>query len=181
MFKRFVQLMCVVTFVAGLNGCGGTPSEPPAAKMMPDLPGYKVVEGETLTGYIGKLAGGAALLAAQPELTAAALVVEQIVGCYQEVGAVQARVYSNEETPLSAGAVAIADRNALNDPMNLFKCVAPMVLDAAGADGAALEIKPCTASYTLARDDNEFYIVYVGTTEEICHEFCTNLEGCEVH
>jgi hypothetical protein len=181
MSKRSIQLLCVMVCVAVLSGCGETPSEPPAAKMLPDLPGYQVVEGETLTGHIGKLAGGAALLAAQPELAAAAIAVEEIVGCYQEVGAVQARVYSNEEMPLSAGAVAIADRDALTNPMNLFRCAAPRVFDAARTEGGALQIEPCTASYTLERDDNEFYIVYVGTTAEICHEFCANLEGCEAH
>ena len=94
------------------------------------------------------------------------------------MGAVQGRVYSNQESPLSAGAVAIADRNVLLDPQNLFKCVAPVIPDA----GAGVpEIKPCTAGYTLAKDNNEFYIVYVGTTEEICRAFCAALEGCTAH
>jgi hypothetical protein len=43
------------------------------------------------------------------------------------------------------------------------------------------EIEPCTASYTLAKDNNEFYIVYAGTTTEMCRTFCSNLEGCTAH
>jgi len=181
--SRFsVQLLCVLALASVLSGCGVQPSaEPPAVEMLPDLPGYHVVEGEVLTDYISKLSGGAALLAAQPELAAAVLVVDQIVSCYQDIGAAQTRLYSNKEMPLSAGAVAIADRNALTDPLNLFKCVAPVVFDAAETDASALEIKPCSASYTLSRDGNEFYIVYAGTTEEICQAFCANLEGCTAH
>ena len=182
MFKFFTQLLCVLVLSAMLSGCGvQPPAVPPAVEMLPDLPGYYVVEGEVLTDYISKLSGGAALLAGHPELAAAVVVVDQIVSCYQEIGAARVQLYSNEEMPLSAGAVAIADRNALTDPVNLFKCVAPMVLDSAEADASQLQIQPCSASYTLSRDDNEFYIVYAGTTEEICHEFCTNLEGCEAH
>jgi hypothetical protein len=147
--------------------------------MLPDLPGYYVVEGEVLTDHITNLSEGAALLAAQPELAAAILVVDQIVSCYQDIGAAQLQLYSNEEMPLSAGAVAIADRNALTDPVNLFKCVAPVVFDSSRADAPQFEL--CTTSYTLSREDNEFYIVYAGTTEEICHAFCAQLEGCTAH
>ncbi len=181
MSKFSIQLLYVLALATLLSGCGGEqpPAVPPAVEMLPDLPGHYVVEGEVLTDHITNLAEGAALLAAQPELAAAVLVVDQIVSCYQDIGAAQVQLYANEEMPLSAGAVAIADRNALTDPVNLFKCVAPVVFDTGEADMP--QIQPCSASYTLERDDNEFYIVYAGTTEEICHAFCSQLEGCEAH
>ncbi len=160
-----------------LPGSGGSTPQPPAVTMLPDLPGYTVVEGQTLTSYIGKLSGGAALLTGQPELAATLTVVDAIIGCYQQIGAVRARVYSNQAEPLSAGAVAIADRNALLDPANLFKCVAP----SAAPRAQAVKIEPCKASYTLARDGDEYYILYAGTTQEICQAFCRNLEGCTAH
>jgi hypothetical protein len=189
MFKkgtgRVFLLLIGVAILMGVGsmllGVGDPDTDPPAGDLLPSLPGYNVVEGQELTGYIGKLSGGAALLAGQPELAAAIAVVDQIVGCYQDVGAAQARLYSDQEAPLSAGAVAIADRNALIDPQNLFKCVAPMIPDGAQDQAGAPAINPCTASYTLERDDNEFYIVYAGTTEEICRAFCAALEGCTAH
>ena len=159
----------------------GSPTEPPAVMLLPELSGYYVVEGESLTDYIGTLGGGAALLAGQPELAAAVVVVDEIAGCYQEVGAVQVQVYADQAEPLSAGAVAIADRNAMLDPANLFECVAPAIPDASGVGASSVEIEPCTASYTLGRDGNEFYIVYAGTTEAICQAFCAALEGCTAH
>ena len=145
--------------------------------MLPTLSGYNKVEGQTLTSYIGKLSGGTSLLTGHPELAATLTAVDAIVGCYQQVGAVRARLYSNQASPLSAGTVAIADRNALLDPANLFKCVAPNVA-----------FRPSRSRFNRARptirfkrDGNEFYILYAGTTMEICQAFCKNLEGCTAH
>ncbi len=148
--------------------------------MLPDLPNHTVVEGQTLTEYFGTLSEGAALLAGHPELAALALGVDKFIGCYQDVGAVQARIYSDKENPLSAGAVAIADRNALLDPRNLLACIKP-VPEAGGVSIQSFAIEPCSASYTLARDGNEFYILYAGTTQEICRAFCAQLEECTAH
>ncbi len=184
MSKLTTRLVCVMALVALLSGCdfipglGGQPTiVPPAAEMLPNLPGYTVVEGETLTGHLTKLSGGAALLAGQPELAALVAAVDGVVGCYQSVGAVRARLYSDQANPLSVGTVAIADKNALLDPMNLFKCVALKKINAT----QAITIEPCTANYTLTKDGNEFYVLYAGTTREICEAFCTNLEGCTTH
>jgi hypothetical protein len=152
------------------------PTAPPAAEtLLPKLPGYITAEGQTLTSYIGKLSGGAALLSGQPELAATLAAVDGIISCYQQVGAVRARLYSNQAMPLSAGTVAIADRKALTDPLNLFRCVAPNLRPKA----QSIQIEPCSASYTLPQDGNEFYILYAGTTPDICKAFCTNLQGCK--
>jgi len=187
MTKKIARLLSLLLLVTLLSGCDvledllGTPSEtPPAVEMLPELPNHIVVEGQTLTDYLGTLSEGAALLAGQPHLAALLAGVDQIIGCYQDVGAVQARVYSNEETPLSAGAVGIADKNALLDPVNLFRCVTPLAQPDA-AQGQAVDIQPCSTSYTLEKDGNEFYIIYAGTKEEICHAFCAQLEGCTAH
>ena len=187
MSKRITCLIAFVLLTTLLSGCDflsdllePTPAIPPAAEMLPDLPDYTVIEGQTLTDYIGTLSEGAALLTGHPEMAALALGVDKFIGCYQDVGAVRARVYSHKESPLSAGAVAIADRNALLDPKNLFACLKPAV-DADGASTQSFAIEPCSASYTLERDDNEFYILYAGTTQEICQAFCAQLEGCTVH
>jgi hypothetical protein len=181
--RQVLKRVCVIIVVAALSGCelvpgsGNSTAQPPAVTLLPNLPGYTVIEGQTLTGYIGKLSGGAALLTGQPELAVTLTAVDAIIGCYQQVGAVRARVYSSQASPLSAGAVAIADKKALLDPANLFRCVAPSLRTQA----QAVKIEPCKASYTLTRDGDEFYILYAGTTLEICQTFCRNLEGCTAH
>ena len=77
------------------------------------------------------------------------------------------------------GIVAIGDRNELLDPENLFTCVAPAIPDGGQPDMPPIQM--CSTSYTLVRDDNEFYIIYAGTTEEICTAFCATLEKCDAH
>jgi len=181
MFKSFIRLLNVMVILVLLSGCELTPGpvtptpEPPAAALLPKLSGYTTVEGQTLTSFIGTLSGGAALLAGQPELAAALAAVDGIVSCYQQVGAVRARVYSNQAAPLTAGTVAVADHNVLTDPVNLFRCVAPNVFT------QQQKIQLCSASYTLPREGNEFYILYAGTTLEMCQTFCSHLEGCTAH
>jgi len=178
---RWIALALLTALLSGCDIIAGilqpTPETPPAVEMLPDLPDYTVVEGQTLTDYLSSLSEGGALLAGYPEMTALFLGVDKFIGCYQDVGAVQARVYSNKENPLSAGAVAIADRNALLDPRNLLACIKPTP-EPGTAGIQTFGIEPCTASYTLAGDNNEFYILYAGTTAEICAAFCAELEGC---
>ncbi len=174
MFRK-VGLWCVIVLV--LAGCSVSASKtPPAVEMLPNLPDYNVVKGETLTEHIGKLSQGAALLTGQPQLAVTIVAVDHVISCYQEIGAVQAQIYSHKEMPLQSGIVGIADRNELLSPANLFKCVIP-----SSGGGREVKFDPCTASYTLERDDNEFYIIYAGTTEDMCKTFCAELEGCTEH
>lgn len=150
---------------------------PPVVQLMPDLPGYSVVEGQAVQDYIIDLAEGGTLLSGHPELATLITKVDGVITCYQEVGAVNARIYSDESFPLSSGAIAIADRNRLTDPAIFFHCVGGKALPFS----AQPTLNPCAHSYTLDKDNNEFYIIYVGTTSEICQTFCANLEGCTKH
>jgi hypothetical protein len=180
MLKTGTKLFLAITLLAFSGGCDQPPApstpttEPPAAALLPTLPGYTQIEGQTITSYLGKLSEGAALLTSHPELAATIAAVDGIIGCYQQVGAVRARIYSDQASPLSAGTVAIGDRNTLLDPINLFRCVAPNL----GPQAQPLTIKPCAASYTLSRSDNDFYILYAGTTPQVCQALCAHLESC---
>ncbi len=154
-------------------------TDPPAARLLPDLPAYRQVEGQTLTSYIGALSEGAALVAGQPQLAVTVGIVDQAIDCYQEVGAVRARLYSHRERPLEAGLVAIADDDRVNDPDNLFRCIAPATLNLEGTDEPVIE--PCAAAFTLVREDHTFHVIYAGSTYSVCRDFCSSIEGCQVH
>lgn len=153
--------------------------EPPAARLLPDLPAYRQIEGQSITGYIGALSEGAALLAGQPELALTVGALDGVIDCYQEVGGVRARVYSHAERPLEAGLVAIVDEARINDPDNLFRCVTPAALSLEGADEIAIE--PCAAALTLVNEEGTFYVVYAASTFSTCRDFCSALAGCQVH
>lgn len=151
---------------------------PTAEEMLPDLAGYNQVAGQDLTQYVSALSEGAALLASRPDLAAALKTTDSISNCYQESGAVRGRAYSNDQEPLEAGAVVIGDRNQLLSLETLAKCIlGPAAENQVSI--ASIEIEPCTKSYQLNKENNQFFIAYVGTTPNICQAFCSQLEGCE--
>jgi hypothetical protein len=156
-----------------LSAC--QPKQGSAKDLLPDVPNTTVIEGQTVTQFLAKLADGAALAAANPELIPVIQRIETSAGCYQDAGAVALRAYSDKSAPLTAGIVAIADRNALTDPANFLNCV---VKPQPGAANSAQTLQPCAKTYTLKKSDNEFYIAFVATTPEMCQTLCSKLEGC---
>ncbi len=173
MYKRLLllSLMAAIALTACQTQKGS------ASDMLPDVPNTTVVEGQTITQFIAKLADGAALAAANPQLVPVVQRVEASLTCYQDLGAVALRTYTDQQFPLSAGIVALIDRKALTDPANFANCVLGSA-QGSGAGAQRLTIQPCTKSYTLKKGDNEFYIAFVATTQEMCQAFCSRLEGC---
>jgi hypothetical protein len=172
MFKRIFLLTLIA--VIALTACQTQRGS--AKDMLPSVPNTTVVEGQTITQFLAKVADGAALVAANPQLIPLIQRVEASLTCYQDLGAVALRTYTDKTFPLSAGMVAIIDRKALTDPVNFANC---MLGKANGGEfGAATAINPCVKTYTLKKDDNEFYIAYIATTQEMCQAFCSRLEGC---
>jgi hypothetical protein len=172
MFKRIVLL----TLLAALALTACQTQRGSATDMLPDVPNSTVVEGQTITQFLAKAADGAALAAANPELIPLVQRVEASLTCYQGLGAVALRTYTDKTFPLSAGIVAIIDRNALTNPTNFANCVMGRAQAAEAA--TAPTIDPCVKNYTLKKDNNEFYIAYIATTKEMCTAFCSKLEGC---
>jgi hypothetical protein len=166
---RLIQLVLVIWLVAGC-----TPTRGGAPDLLPDIPNTQVVEGQKIQDFIKSLANGAALTAGQPELFAAVQFADGVIGCYQQIGAVAVRAYTDRTFPLSAGFVAVVDRNAATNPANLQQCLQGRP----SAQSAAPTVQPCAQTYTLKKDDNEFFIAYLATTKEMCEAICSRLEGC---
>ena len=179
MSKSFAVFVITITlllvFIVGCDGLGS--SSPNAADLLPDLAGYNTIEGQSFTEALTTL-GVLATLAGQPELGAPLATVSGVATCYQDAGAVNARVYSEQGEPVNSGIVAVGDRNALLNPITFLQCVPGRSGD---SSVQSMTIDACSHSYTLARDGNEFYILYAGLTPEMCQTFCSNLEGCTGH
>jgi len=161
------------TAVLLLSAC--QPKQGNAKALLPAVPNTTVVEGQTITQFLAKLADGAALAAANPELIPVIQRIETSATCYQDAGAVALRTYTDQTFPLSAGIVAIVDRNALTNPANFLSCV---VKPQPGVEAGAPTLEPCAKTYTLKKDENEFYVAYIATTPQMCEAFCSRLEGC---
>lgn len=169
MRTKFVfTLLAAMLFLTACN-----PNPGGATAMLPNISTANIVEGKTISEFLAGLPGGSTLKTAFPQLFSVVERVEQVTSCYSKIGAVAARTYSDKITPLSSGTVAIVDRNALLDPGNFNACVLqPRALSSQPT------ISPCAKAYTLKKDNNEFYIAYVASTQEMCAAFCSALEGC---
>ena len=172
MFKRILLPGLIAALV--LAAC--QPQQGSAKDLLPTIPDTTVVEGETITQFLAKAADGAALTAANPELVPLIQRVETSLTCYQGLGAVALRTYTDKQFALSAGIVAIVDRNALTNPTNFANCV--LGLAQARSATQTPTINPCVKTYTLQKDNNEFHIAYIATTQEMCQAICSHLQGC---
>jgi hypothetical protein len=173
MFRKTTWSMLVAVLL--LAAC--QPQKGGATDMLPDVPNTTVVEGQTITQFLSKLADGAALTTGNPQLIPLIQRVETSLNCYQNAGAVAVRTYTDKTFPLYAGIVAIVDRNALANPANFLNCV---VKPNPGIEAAQPTLEPCAKTYTLKKDENEFYIAYIATTPQMCETFCSKLEGCAI-
>jgi hypothetical protein len=171
MRRRIISISAVLMFVVA--ACTPTPGG--ATALLPNVPTANIVEGRTISEFLAGLPGGAALKTSFPQLFTVVEYVEQVTSCYQKIGAVAVRTYSDKVTPLSSGTVAIVDRNAITDPANLIACLGNTPNPSAQAQPA---ISPCAKTYTLKKENNEFYIAYIASTQEMCTAICSGLEGC---
>jgi hypothetical protein len=165
--------LSIVSLVLIATAC--TPTAGGAAALLPDVPNTTVVEGQSISDFIAKLADGAALTSANPQLILLIEKAEGTLACLQQTGAVAVRTYTDNAFPLSAGFIAIVDRNAITNLANWQQCLTGK----SGPSAQSVTLQPCVTTYTLTKDGNEFYIAYAATTAEMCQAFCSRLAGCQ--
>ncbi|MBN1963620.1 MAG: hypothetical protein JW910_03165 [Anaerolineae bacterium] len=187
MMWRLVVLMLVAALANTACGAitgGGTPSSsgPPAASLLPTLTGYNVVEGQSVQEFIAGLGEAASALLGQFQATAAIELIDRVAGCYQDIGAVALRLYSQQEYPVIAGGVAVANRDLLTDPQTFLYCVglAPQPSGLSEGQGGG-GLQPCFYNYSIEIQGDTYDIFYVGTDVQICQAFCAGLQGCTGH
>ncbi len=161
-----------------LNACGAAniTQEPSAEALLPNLTDYQMEDTLNIQDAVAKVAGVASLGAAQPELTAAIAAVSGVLTCYQKAGAIKGRTYVNKSNVLQSGVVVVINKNLVSDPTLLINCTVPHM--GAAPSGGGPTIQPCAKSYTLSKDNNQFYIAYAATNQTVCAAFCSALQGC---
>ena len=173
--QRIRQVVATLVVIVGVAACSSPPArDTSAASLMPALPDYNVTEATDLQDALAKVGAAGALTTAQPEIAAAITGANAISQCYQRAGAYEARVYVNKAQPLNLGAVIIINRNVLTNPDVFTSCVAPQAM----ARSAVPVIQPCSNTFTLKTDTNEYYVGYVGSNPEVCAAFCNTIQGC---
>jgi len=144
-----------------------------AQRFLPNLSnyGYTSIEASSISSAIASVGGSASLLTGDP--VAAALIgqIDGMIQCYQSVGAVAARIYT--ESDLSGalqgdipkvGALAVINQDRLAN--NFLQCA---VLPGMRSQSAGVE--PCLGSGTFSRDGETLHYVYAASNPELCSLF----------
>jgi hypothetical protein len=172
---RIAVLVLIAAVIFSACGQGNVTKEPSAAALMPSLAGYSVYNTLDLQDAMAKVAGAASLGSGNPELTALVAGVSGLSSCYQKAGGIEGRAYINQADISKAGIVVVVNRNVVTDPNTFLSCVSPR---RALAPNNTQAQQPCAKTYTLNKDNNQYYIGYAATNSEVCQAFCAALQGC---
>jgi hypothetical protein len=152
-----------------------------AQQFLPTLAGYTATNADNIVDALSSVAGAGSL--ATGNLPGAALItqINGMIQCYQNIGAVAARVYTPSDAAVilnaaqqgqipTAGVVAVVNRTRLLDTGNLISCALGGGLQAFSAQ--ADQPQPCagSGSFTAPNGDTMDF-VYAATNQTLCAQF----------
>lgn len=147
-----------------------------AQSYLPNLPGYTATEASSITDALTKVGAGASVLTGNLPMAGLIAKLDDTLRCYQQVGAVAARVYTerNVAETVAGGAVpklgVLAVVNTTRVQRNLFSCV---LNTGAGAQAQAQAetIQPCGGSGSFTVNNENLQYVYAATSPDLCSTF----------
>ncbi len=158
---------------------GDTASDASAAQQfVTDLPGYVSINANNITDALSTISGGASILTGNPVAAAMIAQIDGMIACYQDVGAVAAKIYAQPDlTKVAAGqvptvgALAVINQNRLVN--NFLPCAlgSPRGLSAQAASAA----QPCGSSGTFSANGETLWYVYAATQQELCTAIAQHL------
>jgi hypothetical protein len=175
MLKRLFILM-IMLLVAGCSlvaSTGDTQNDPTAAQQfLPNIVGYTATDAGDIASTLAKIAGGANLLSGNFVFAALVTKIDGMIQCYQNVGAVTARIYTqsaiditNPEIP-GVGALAILNEDRLRD--NFLQCALGSSDD---FSAQAAQIEPCFGVGDFQISGETLRYMYAATKPELCAAF----------
>ncbi len=160
---------------------GDTAQDAAAAQsVMPNFTnyGYTSTDAMSITNAITTIGGGGALITGNPAGAAMIAKLDDMIRCYQSVGAVAARVYTQVdigqlvqgEIP-KVGALAVINRDRLQ--RNLLPCA---LNTGQGFAAQSAEIEPCSGSGTTVRFGETLDYIYAATDPQLCNLFAAAMQ-----
>jgi hypothetical protein len=150
-------------------------TDPAAAQsFLPTIPGYATIEARSLSEALSTVSGGAALLSGNAVLAGLVTRIDGMMQCYQNVGAVAARIYT--EANLTSvvqgqipkiGVLAVVNQDRLVS--NFFNCALGGQSEALSAQAA--EPQPCSGFGTTTVNGQTIHYIYAATAQELCTIF----------
>ncbi len=175
--RKWIILMLALAAI--VTGCqvvpttGDTASDAAAAqRFVPQsLPGYVVTDATSVADALTKVGASGALVSGNAPLAAAVAKIDDMIRCYQGVGAVAARVYT-EANIISVvsgqvpkiGAIAVVNTTRLQ--RNLLQCVLNT-----GPSAQAAGVQPCGSSGSFTVNGENLEYVFAATDPQLCTVF----------
>jgi hypothetical protein len=183
MFRRILLLVAVVMIGAacsrlGLPGgaavptTGNTSSDPSsAAQFVPDLPGYLSTNASNISTAVSTISGGASILSGNPISAALIAQIDGMIACYQNVGAVAAKVYAQADlASLTQGQIPALGALAVINQDRLVNNFLPCALGSGSADSFSAQAaeQPCSGSGSFVVNNETLWYLYAATKQELC-------------
>ncbi len=184
--RKFLLLIVLALFAAmlaaALAACSTGDSRTDAAaaqSFLPTVPGFNTVDADSIAD--GLAAAGAAANASFGNFlgSAAVLKVNDVIQCYQDVGAASALLYvpqtlvGGTQFP-EVGAVAVINETRIQ--RNLLQCVLGTA-DRGAATAQAAAFEPCNMSGRFTASNEQFNFVYIGTGPALCSAYQAHFTG----
>ncbi|HRL10718.1 MAG TPA: hypothetical protein PKX07_02500 [Aggregatilineales bacterium] len=173
MIKRIALLIVLLLVVSACDAVGtptGSASDSTSAQsVMPAIADYQSIEATSIQAALTTAGVGGSLASGNPIAAGAITRIDQMITCYQSVGAVSARVYVRIN-PMTAGALAVVNEDRLAE--NLLACaVNPTGARAQTAD------QPCGGSGRFTYQGNNYSYVYGASSQDLCNAFVTHFNA----
>lgn len=158
---------------------GNTSSDAAAAQQyVPDLPGYLTTNAASLTSAISTISGGASLITGNPITAAMIAQIDGMVTCYQNVGAVAAKIYAQADiASLTQGQIPTIGALAVINQDRLVNNFLPCALGSGQGFSAqqAEQPQPCASSGTFTANGNTYWYLYAATQQQLCDVIAQHL------
>ncbi|MBZ0276863.1 MAG: hypothetical protein K8I60_12000 [Anaerolineae bacterium] len=175
---RKIGLVTILLGIIFLAACqvvpatGDTANDAAAAQQfLPTIPGYTSTEATNVTEALSQAGAGASLLTGNVPLAGLIAKLDNMMQCYQNVGAVSARVYTEVNPPTvgipRVGALAVINETRLG--RNLLQCALNTATQ--GIQAQSVELQPCGGSGSIEVNGEKISYVFGATTPDLCAAF----------
>jgi hypothetical protein len=173
--KRILVLSILLLIVAGCRlvpGTGDSSTDAASASnfVPASIPGYNATDASNIADALTKAGVPVSVVTGNLPLAGAIAKLDGMIQCYQSVGAVAAKVFTDQNITNSPipkiGVVAVVNTTRLG--RNFLQC-AINIGDASVQ--SANEIQPCGSSGSFVVNNENLEYVFAATTPELCTVF----------
>ncbi|HVO42801.1 MAG TPA: hypothetical protein VMT34_09265 [Aggregatilineales bacterium] len=172
--RNIVLTLVAAVVLAACSGIsisvGPSPTKDTSTQsFLPNPAGYTIADVASIQDVITRIGQITSAGSGQLEITALVTALNGVTKCYQGAGALEARTYVNNTDPTQAGAVVVVNRNVLTDPSVLLNCTLGR------APSIATTVQICTRKCTINANNNQYYVFYAATNQQVCSAFDQSL------